>query len=92
MSVVEVGSYVVTSQGVAQVTRVGRLDRADGAWIVSPTGDPGSRTSYPVFAPDWCLRPAVVGTTVCPTPRGGCYCGMRHVSAELLAELPRETA
>lgn len=77
----KVGMWVTTRTGVAQITRVGKYGGAPGCWFPNPTGDPGTnRGAYPSFCADWCVTPAIVGTTVCETPRfGGCRCGLHHV-------------
>lgn len=81
------GSPVVIGGRLGYVTRSGRIGRASGHWVTSPTGDPGASAGYPSFAPDWCVRPAVVGVTVCPKPRGACWCGLVHVRPDQLDQL-----
>ncbi|WP_229398151.1 hypothetical protein [Micromonospora okii] len=84
------GTLVLTGRALGRVTRVGTHAGAPGAWVVSSTGDPGSAGGYPTFCPDVCLKPAVVGMTVCATPRGHCYCGRAHLSAGELGRLSTE--
>lgn len=84
------GMLVVAGNGIGRVHRVGKRARANGAWIFASTGDGASMVRYPSFAPDWCITPAVIGKTVCATPRYGCFCGLTHVSAEELRWLHLE--
>lgn len=63
---------VVTATGLGRITKVG----------------PGSSASHPAFAPDWCVKPAVIGKTVCEKPYGDCWCGLAHYPAHELAWLP----
>ena len=61
--------------------RIFRTDR-EQVWAQFPTGDPGSEAGLLTAAPRWTVRRAVIGETVCPTPRGGCWCGLAHLPAE----------
>lgn len=78
--------------GLGQITRVGRHGGAPGAWVAAATGDPNTTVGYPTFTPDWCIKPAVVGVTVCEQPYGTHWCGLAHVTREELATLPRGAA
>lgn len=86
--------------GVGWVVRRGRINGCAGYWVGDQTGDHGSTYRPPqgpgwettisavaTFAPGWCVRPAIVGETVCryPWPHG---CGLHHVSLMVLRELP----
>ena len=82
------GTRVVVSGRLGTIQRPGTRGGATGYYVFAPTGDPGTRGGYPSFAPDWTVRLAVIGDTVCATPRGDCYCGRLHVDAITLAGLP----
>lgn len=92
MAAVTEGTLVLSGGALGRVTRVGKQAGAEGAWISSTTGDPGSTTSYPTFSPDFCIKPAVIGESVCPKPRFACYCGLTHLPADQLAWVPGEAA
>lgn len=83
------GMYTVNSRGgLGRITRVGKgPGGAIGAWVADATGDPGAGYGHPIFAPDWCIRLAVVGDTVCLLPRGTHFCGLQHVSTADLDRL-----
>lgn len=84
------GTYVLGASGLAQITRAGRHCGVAGYWIVSPTGDPGTGGNYPIFAPEYLVTPAVIGSTVCPRALGRCICGLRHLRPEGLRRLTGE--
>lgn len=76
-----VGTTVVIGRTrIGTITRVGRNGGAPGYWIAAATGDPGARGGLSSFAAEHSVRPAIVGDNVCPTPRGGCFCGSAHVT------------
>lgn len=74
------GDTVIVGGRLGTITRTGKRGNAPGYWVDAPTGDPGSRGALASFAPDWTVRRAVVGDTVCPKPRGECTCGLVHVT------------
>lgn len=86
------GTLVLGTVGLAYIAKVGPLAGADGYWLLDPTGDPGTLHEHAVFAPACCVRPAVIGVTVCRTPGSGCGCGLRHLTAAELAQLPKPDA
>jgi len=76
------GMWVLSGGGTfGTVQRAGRLARADGYWIIEGA-------SLPRFADGHAVTAAVIGDTVCRSPRGACYCGLPHASAQVFAELP----
>lgn len=81
MTAIPPGPAVVGGKLVT-VVRATRRNGADGYDVLSPTGDPGTsgRPAYSVFAPDWTVRPVVIGETVCEWARFSCYCGLVHVT------------
>lgn len=81
------GTRVLVGRRLATVHHHGTHNGAPGYWITAGTGDPGVRGQLPSFAPEWTVRPAVLGDTVCATPWGSCFCGRVHVPARTLATL-----
>lgn len=71
------GSWVVVSGRLGRVVRATRLGNADGYDVATATET--YEGHLPHFAPDWCVRSAVVGVNVCAHPRGEHWCGLLHV-------------
>jgi hypothetical protein len=82
------GTYLTSSVNPSGVVRVVRAKRLHGADGYDVQGD----GAYTNFAPDWTCHAAIVGDTVCDQPKGTHWCGLVHVSADLLDRLPRKEA
>jgi hypothetical protein len=85
------GTAVVVARNLGRVVRARRYAGAPG-YEVSVPPQTGLEGYAPHFAPDWCVTPAVVGETVCRSPRGVCHCGLLHVPASALAWLPERAS
>lgn len=85
------GTYVITAGQLGTIVRTSRRGGAEGYDVQPYYPGPGDGW-LPHFAEDWCIRPAVVGQTVCQHPRGTHWCGMVHVDSQVLAWLPRATS
>ena len=91
-AVIPAGTLVIVpGRKLGRVVRTTCLGPAPG---YSVEGVPETRLegTAPHFAPDWCVKPAVIGETVCRMARGQCYCGHVHVRATELAWLSERTA
>ncbi|MEU0078522.1 hypothetical protein ABZY58_11550 [Micromonospora tulbaghiae] len=76
------GVWVVTGGGyLGTVQRAGRQGRAEG-WQILDGG------AYSRFAEARSLRLAVIGDSVCRSPRFACFCGKVHAPAEVFRLLP----
>lgn len=75
-----VGTRVVIARKIGTITRVGKNGNTHGYWVNTTTGDYGARSGLASFAAEHTVRPAIVGTTICPTPWGACFCGLTHVT------------
>ena len=82
-------SFAILGGRLIRIHHAGSISGAKGYHVVDSTGDPGSVAGYTTtFTPAWCVKAAVVGETVCVTPKGQCFCGRAHVHADVLAVLP----
>ncbi|HKT03052.1 MAG TPA: hypothetical protein VJT31_26280 [Rugosimonospora sp.] len=84
-----VGTVVLAGDGLGRIVRHRTRGNARGADVQSAEYNAGL---YTQFHPDWTIRPAVVGVTVCDQPRGEHVCGLHHAGREDLAHLPRSAA
>lgn len=82
----DVGDLVIIGRRLVRVTRTGRQAGVDGVWAVVPTGDPNSTAQYATFTATYCVKPAVIGETVCPYPAPH-DCGAVHLPAWQLEAL-----
>ena len=61
-------------------------------WAVAPENpDPGYLFSGYQHAPSFCLKPIIVGETVCRRMYGQCSCGLHHLLPRYIRELGLKT-
>lgn len=77
---------VIVSGGLGRVVRAERSGGADG-WLVTRQRLELGDGWLPHWTPDWALKPAVIGGTVCERARWSCPCGLVHLSRDELAGL-----
>jgi hypothetical protein len=71
------GTRVIAGRRLGRVVKRARLGPAEGYNIAAaPECHEGTA---PHFYAAYAVQVAEVGVNVCPTPRGGCWCGLVHV-------------
>lgn len=70
------GQPAIVGGGLVTVLRRSRRGAAEGYIIMRPGA------AYSEFAPDWTVKPAVVGGNVCVWARHFHHCGRVHLSIE----------
>lgn len=74
MTALEPDAPAIVGGGLVTVLRRSRRGGADGYTVLR------AGAAYSEFAPDWTVKPAVVGETVCEWARFSCYCGRTHLT------------
>lgn len=75
---------------LGRVTKIGRIGKTPGCWVIAEPGDPGDTHGKPEFVRQGRVRPAIIDHYVCDHPRGTHFCGRLHVTPAMLAELRRQ--
>ena len=81
------GTLVIVNGRLGRVVKPARLGAAAGYSVT--TAVEGHEGTAPHFVEAYAVRVARVGGNVCPTPRGGCWCGLVHVAARDLEAVRR---
>lgn len=73
------GTIVVVNGRLGRIDRKAKSGRVHGYAVTNldPSPDEGW---LPHFTAPEQIKPAVLGQTICPTPKGSHYCGLVHVA------------